>query len=323
MVFTRKAKAVLCPIAPDQIAAYFDRMKDLNATPKSPAKQTAAAIDDQALTKPNSATPDMVAAHRLRRPVYIGTINWVGLTMLYQREVQRFFKIATQTLAAPVITSVLFLMVFSVALGERANFVGDVDFVTFLVPGLVMMNVLQNAFANTSSSLVVSKVQGNIVDLLMPPLGPGELLFGLAAAGMTRGLCVGVVTAIALVLLGGGTWPPHPMIALGFLTLGAFALSFAGIWANKFDELAAITNFVVQPLTFLSGTFYSVDRLPGPFDLIASLNPVFYTIDGFRYGMIGVADRSLMTGFYCLVTVNVVLAILCYNALRSGYRLKS
>jgi len=329
VVFTRKAKAVLCPIAPDQIAAYFDRMNDLDATTKSSASQTAVPIADQApaISPAPDTAADTAAVHRLRRPVYIGPINWVGLAMLYQREVQRFLKIATQTLAAPVITSVLFLMVFSVALGERANFVGDVDFVTFLVPGLVMMNVLQNAFANTSSSLVVSKVQGNIVDLLMPPLGPGELLFGLAAAGMTRGLCVGVVTAVVLVMLGGGTWPPHPMIALGFLTLGAFALSFAGIlagiWANKFDELAAITNFVVQPLTFLSGTFYSVDRLPAPFDLIASLNPVFYTIDGFRYGMIGVADRSLMTGFYCLVTVNVVLAILCYNALRSGYRLKS
>ena len=277
--------------------------------------------------KAASAAPPLSSAHELRRPVYIGSVNWVGLGMLYQREVQRFLKIATQTLAAPVITSILFLMVFSVAIGERASFAGDIDFVTFLVPGLVMMNVLQNAFANTSSSLVVSKVQGNIVDLLMPPLGPGELLFGFAAAGMTRGLCVGIVTAAALVVLDGGTLPPHPIIAIGFLILGAFALSFAGIlagiWANKFDELAAITNFVIQPLTFLSGTFYSVDRLPAPFDMIASLNPVFYAIDGFRYGMIGVADRPLMTGFYCLFAVNVVLAILCYKALRSGYRLKS
>ena len=132
------------------------------------------------------------------RPVQIATVNWVGLGTLYQREVQRFMKIAMQSLAAPVITSVLFLMVFSVAIGERASFSGDVDFVTFLVPGLVMMNVLQNAFANTSSSLVISKVQGNIVDLLVPPLGPGELLFGLAAAGVTRGLFVGIVTALVL-----------------------------------------------------------------------------------------------------------------------------
>ena len=121
--------------------------------------------------------------------------------------------------------------------------------------------------------------------------------------------------------------PPHPFIALGFLILGAFAMSFAGIiagiWANKFDELAAITNFVVQPLTFLSGTFYSVDRLPAPFDVVASLNPVFYTIDGFRYGMIGMSDRPLLTGFICLFAVNVVLVIFCYKALHSGYRLKS
>ena len=261
------------------------------------------------------------------RPVHIATVNWIGLSTLYKREVQRFMKIAMQSLAAPVITSVLFLMVFSVAIGKRASFAGDVDFVTFLVPGLVMMNVLQNAFANTSSSLVVSKVQGNIVDFLVPPLGPGELLFGLAVAGMTRGLFIGILTALVLFLIGDGSIPSYPFIALGFLILGAFAMSFAGIiagiWANKFDELAAITNFVVQPLTFLSGTFYSVDLLPAPFDAIASLNPVFYTIDGFRYGMIGIADRPLFAGIICLLAVNVVLATFCYKALHSGYRLKS
>ena len=264
---------------------------------------------------------------KLHRPIYIGLVNWIGLCTLYQREVQRFIKVSMQTLLAPVITSVLFLMVFSVAIGERANFAGDIDFGTFLVPGLVMMNVLQAAFANTSSSLVVAKVQGNIVDLLMPPLGPGELLFGLATAGMTRGLFVGIVTAMVLVVFGGGGLPSYPFIALGFMALGAFAMSFAGIlagiWANKFDELAAITNFLVQPLTFLSGTFYSVDKLPAPFDVIASINPVFYTIDGFRFGMIGVADRPLLTGLYCLLVVNIVLAIFCYKALHSGYRLKS
>lgn len=261
------------------------------------------------------------------RPIQIGTVNWIGLGALYQREVQRFLKIAMQSIAAPVITSILFLMVFSVAIGDRVNFSDNIDFVTFLVPGLVMMNVLQNAFANTSSSLVISKVQGNIVDLLMPPLGPGELLFGLAAAGMTRGFFVGIVTASVLILFGNGGLPPHPAIALGFLTLGAFAMSFAGIlagiWATKFDELAAITNFVVQPLTFLSGTFYSVNRLPTPFDVIASLNPVFYAIDGFRYGMVGVSDRPLLTGFVCLLAMNVVLAFFCYRAFHSGYRLKS
>ncbi len=294
-----------------RIEAYFGRM----------IKRTSKQSEQQAPTERSSEVAGIL------RPVHIATVNWVGLGTLYKREVQRFMKIAMQSLAAPVITSVLFLMVFSVAIGERASFAGDVDFVTFLVPGLVMMNVLQNAFANTSSSLVVSKVQGNIVDLLMPPLGPGELLFGLAVAGMTRGLFIGILTALVLFLIGDGSIPSYPLIALGFLILGAFAMSFAGIiagiWANKFDELAAITNFVVQPLTFLSGTFYSVDLLPAPFDAIASLNPVFYTIDGFRYGMIGIADRPLLNGLVCLLAVNVALAIFCYKALHSGYRLKS
>ena len=286
-------------------------------------------MNNQTSKQSEVQTPDASLSQKVCviRPVHIATVNWVGLGTLYKREVQRFMKIAMQSLAAPVITSLLLLMVFSVVIGERASFAGDFDFVTFLVPGLVMMNVLQNAFANTSSSLVVSKVQGNIVDLLVPPLGPGELLFGLAAAGITRGLLVGTVTALILVVFGGGTMPPQPLIALGFLILGACSMAFAGIiagiWANKFDELAAITNFVVQPLTFLSGTFYSVDLLPAPFDVIASLNPVFYTIDGFRFGMIGIADRPLFAGIICLLAVNVVLATFCYKALHSGYRLKS
>ena len=260
------------------------------------------------------------------RPVQIGRVNWIGLYTLYTREVHRFMKVATQTLAAPVITSVLFLMVFSVAVGDRGNLSGDIDFVTFLVPGLVMMTVLQNAFANTSSSLVVSKVQGNIVDLMMPPIGPGELLLGLAAGGMTRGVVVGLVAAVVLVILGGGSFPAYLLIALVFLFLGSLAMSLAGIlagiWSNKFDEMAAITNFVIQPLAFLSGTFYSVNRLPAPFDTIATFNPVFYVIDGFRFGMIGIADRPIWIGVCGLLILNAILGWLCYRALYTGYRLK-
>ena len=261
------------------------------------------------------------------RPIQIGQINWIGLQTLYLREVQRFMKVAMQTLAAPVITSILFLMVFSVAIGDRAGLSGGVDFVTFLIPGLVMMTVLQNAFANTSSSIVVSKVQGNIVDLLMPPLGPGELLVGLAAGGMTRGIMVGIVAAICLAVLGGLGLPSQPLVAMAFLFLGSLLMALAGILAgiraNKFDEMAAITNFVIQPLAFLSGTFYSVNRLPAPFDTIATLNPVFYVIDGFRYGMIGVADRSIVIGLIGLTVLNLVLGYVCYRVLCSGWRLKS
>ncbi len=283
-----------------------------------PAADPAAEPDILHLARPHPASV---------RPVQIERVNWIGLWTLYLREVHRFAKVAMQTVAAPVITSMLFLMVFAVAIGDRAKLAGDVDFITFLVPGLVMMTVLQNAFANSSSSLVVSKVQGNIVDMLMPPIGPAELLVGLAAGGMTRGIAVGLVAALVLGLFGGLSLPAAPLVALAFLMLGSLALAFAGIlagiWASKFDEMAAITNFVIQPLAFLSGTFYSVERLPSPFDTIATLNPFFYAIDGFRYGLIGIADRPIVTGLVCLVVVNGVLGWLCYRVLKSGYRLKS
>ena len=261
------------------------------------------------------------------RPVQIGRVNWVGLRTLYLREVQRFAKVGMQTVVAPVITSMLFLMVFAVAVGDRAQLAGDVGFISFLVPGLVMMTVLQNAFANSSSSLVVSKVQGNIVDLLMPPIGPGELLVGLALGGMSRGLAVGLLAALVLGVFAGLQLPAAPLVALAFLVLGSLAMALAGIlagvWSNKFDEMAAITNFLIQPLAFLSGTFYSVDRLPPPFDTIATLNPFFYAIDGFRYGLIGIGDRPVATGLVGLVLVNGVLWLLCYRVLKSGWRLKS
>jgi len=288
-------------------------------------------MNDQISTPVKSSGPasdhTLPAAARLVRPVQIGVINWIGLWTLYLREVQRFAKVGMQTVIAPVITSMLFLMVFAVAVGDRAQLAGDVSFTAFLVPGLVMMTVLQNAFANSSSSLVVAKVQGNIVDLLMPPIGPGELLFGLAAGGMTRGIAVGLVAALVLGIFGGLSLPAAPVTALAFLILGSLAMAFAGVlagvWSGKFDEMAAITNFIIQPLAFLSGTFYSVDRLPPPFDSLATINPFFYAIDGFRYGMIGIADRPIATGLIGLTAVNVVLGWLCYRVLKSGWRLKS
>ena len=291
------------PIASTDDGAYLGGTQE---------KDLYAAMPEKLSSSP--AISPAAVRHHLRRPVSIGVVNWVGLWTLYSREVLRFTKIALQTLVAPMITSVLFLMVFSVAVGD-ASFAGNVDFTNFLIPGLVMMSVLQNAFANTSTSLVVSKVQGNIVDLLMPPLGPGELLVGLALAGMTRGFCVGVVTAATLMLIGGITVPTDIGIALLFLTLGSFMMSFAGIlagiWATKFDSLAAITNFVIQPMTFLSGTFYSIDRLPAPFDEIAGYNPVFYAIDGFRYGMIGIADRPVLVSVGGLLVADLLLGLLC------------
>ena len=261
------------------------------------------------------------------RPIQIGRINWLGLATLYSKEVQRFMKVVTQTVAAPIMTAALFMMVFSVALGDRASPVDGVNFLLFLAPGLVMMSVLQNAFANTSSSLVASKMQGTIVDLVMAPLSPTEILVGYVAGGITRGVLVGFASAIVLGVLGGASLPAYPVVAAAFLLLGASLLALlgllAGIWAYKFDALSAVTNFVIQPMAFLSGTFYSVDKLPAPFNSFASANPFFMVIDGFRYGMIGVADRPITTGLIVLSILNIVMFYICLRVLKSGYRIKA
>lgn len=251
----------------------------------------------------------------------------IGLQAFYYREVMRFMKIITQTVFAPILTAALFMAVFAVAIGERLGTEGGLDYVVFLAPGLVMMQVLQNAFANSSTSFVVSKVQGNIVDMLMPPIGPLEMLVAMTAAGVTRGLLVGVVTVIALWFFGASGWPVHPLMALLFLLLGSALLALigvmAGIWANKFDNLATITNFIIQPMVFLSGTFYSIDRLPEPFDVIASYNPVFHMIDGFRYGMTGVSSFPPLYGLIILIGLVLLVGILCWRMLETGYKLKS
>ena len=263
----------------------------------------------------------------LRRPIRISGVNWVGLQTLYLKEVRRFMNVPTQTLLGPVVTAVLFMMVFAVAVGERAGLGAGNSFVQFLTPGLVMMTVLQNAFANTSSSITSAKVQGNIVDVLMPPLGPGELLTAMVAAAITRGVLVASVCVATFWFFDAIILPPDLLMAGLFLLLGASVMAMAGliagIWARKFDHLSAITNFMVQPLAFLSGTFYSIDRLPAPFDTIAGLNPFFMIIDGFRYGMTGLVEGHLLTSVLVTLTINFCLAVLCYRILCSGFRLKS
>ena len=260
------------------------------------------------------------------RPIVIGRINRIGFWTLYWREVMRFVKIIGQTVAAPVVTTWLFLTVFSLALGTRAQS-GVVDLVGFLGPGLVMMAVLQNAFANSSTSLVVSKVQGNIVDLLMPPLGSYEVFFAVVAAAMTRGILVAIVASATLVVFDVRLIPLYPHLVVIFLFLSTAIMGvlglIAGIWAEKFDSLATISNFVIMPLAFLSGTFYTIDRLPESFRLLAWVNPVFYMIDGFRYAMMGFASASLLVGAGVLVLTLLVLSGLAITLLRTGYRLKA
>lgn len=255
----------------------------------------------------------------------IGAVNWLGLYTLIAKEVWRFIKVFTQTIAAPVVTTLLFLAIFNLAMGRSVTFVVGVPFAEFLAPGLIMMAMVQNAFANTSSSIIIAKVQGNIVDVLMPPLSAAELTMGYAAGGVIRGLVVGAVTGLAM-------WPfvPIHIHSLGFVLFYAVAASLTlsligvigGIWADKFDHIAAVTNFVVTPLAFLSGTFYSVERLPGIWHTLAHLNPFFYMIDGFRYGFIGHADGPLATGVVTMVVINVALWTLCHRMIATGYKLK-
>lgn len=254
-----------------------------------------------------------------------GRVNWLGLGALAKREIMRFLVVWTQTLAAPLVTAGLFLAVFTLAIGPMRGEVMGVSFVTFLAPGILMMTIIQNAFANTSSSIVISKVQGNIVDTLMPPLSAGELVLGYMAGGVVRGLMVGVVilAAEALVL---GQGVAHPVWLLIFVTLGAALLSAigiaAGILSNKFDQIAAITNFIVVPLSFLSGTFYSISALPPFMAALSQINPVFYLIDGARYGMIGQSDASPWLGLAVVLVAVLGTMALCWQWFRKGYRLK-
>lgn len=262
-------------------------------------------------------------APRLRR---FGAVNWLGFWTLYLREVRRFLKVSLQTVAAPVVTTLLFLAIFLLALGGNQRQVGGIGYAEFLAPGLIMMAMAQNAFANTSSSLMIAKVQGNIVDVLMPPLSPGELTWGFALGGVTRGVLVGLVVAGAMAV-----FVPLRLAAPGFALFHAFAASLllsllgllGGIWADKFDHIATITNFVVTPLSFLSGTFYSIALLPEPWHGLALMNPFFYMIDGFRYGFIGHADGPVWTGLAVMLAINAALLAFCHALIARGYKLKA
>ncbi|WP_344708014.1 ABC transporter permease [Sphingomonas swuensis] len=255
-------------------------------------------------------------------------VNWFGLRTLYVKEVRRFFKVQTQTIWAPAVTTLLFLVIFSVALGGADRRVMGVPFPQFIAPGLIVMAMIQNAFANSSFSLLVGKIQGTIVDYLMPPLSTGELIAGLIGASVTRAFLVGGAVWLAMAL-----WPgvdasiQHPLAAFWFGLMGALLLSFLGlitsIWAEKFDHAAAVTNFVVAPLSLLSGTFYSVEQLAPLFRAISHANPFFYIISGFRYGFLREADSPILFGAMLLLALNLGLFALCYGLLKSGWKIKN
>lgn len=266
------------------------------------------------------------APHRpfLTRPA-MGRANWLGLWALYVREVTRFVKMFGQTLLAPVVTTVLFLAVFSVAFGGAGRSVAGIPYTEFLAPGLIMMAVLQNAFANTSTSLMMAKVNLNIVDTLMPPLSAAELTCGFAMGGATRGVAVAAAVALSM-----SFFVPLGVHHLAFIFFHVFGASLmmsligmmAAIWAEKFDQIASIANFVVLPLSFLSGTFYTIQRLPEGVRTISLLNPFFYAVDGLRYGFLGYSDGDPMIGLLVVGGADILLWIACHMMFASGYKLK-
>ena len=260
-------------------------------------------------------------------PRQYGLVNWKGLETLYKREVGRFLKVATQTVLAPVVSALLFMMVFRLAFPDKGD-VNGVAFSDFIAPGIVMMAMLNNAFQNTSSSMAGAKIMGNTSDFLMPPLSTLELTIGFMGGAATRGLLVGAVTLISIALMGAADISVHSIPAmifysvLGSLFMGAVGL-MGGVWAEKFDHIAAISNFVILPLTMLSGTFYSVSVLVQPFEALSHFNPFFHLIDGFRYSLTGVHEGNLLLGGLYTLGLTLLLATGCWLMLRSGYKLKA
>ena len=255
----------------------------------------------------------------------VASSRLAGAGTLFRKEVLRFWKVSFQTVAAPVLTALLYLLIFGHVLEDHVKVYDAVSYTSFLVPGLVMMSVLQNAFANSSSSLIQSKITGNLVFLLVAPLSHWAWFVAYAGASVVRGLVVGagvlaVTAGFAHLRLA------EPLWVLVFALLGAGMLGtlglIAGLWAEKFDQLAAFQNFIIMPMTFLSGVFYSVHSLPGVWQQASHLNPFFYMIDGFRHGFFGVSDVSPWTSLAVVATSFVLVAAIALRLLASGYKLR-
>ena len=258
-----------------------------------------------------------------------GEINWIGLGTLTKREIMRFMKVPAQTVLAPLVSTLLFMVVFLLAMAGapgRASPISGVTYGAFLAPGLIMMGLLSNAFANSSSSLIGAKMQGNSVDFLMPPLSAAELAAAFITGAAARGIIVGLASA-AIALPFTHVHIAHWWAVFFFGLSAAIIMAslglLGGIWAEKFDQLAVITNFIVTPLTFLSGTFYSISRLPAPVAAVSHFNPVFLMIDGFRYGFIGHSDSNLGIASAVIGILAVAMVALCWQVLRTGWRMKA
>jgi ABC-2 type transport system permease protein len=255
-----------------------------------------------------------------------GSINWVGAWTLYKKEVLRFLIVWIQTIFSPLISSLLFLLVLSLAIGaDRGNVLG-VPFISFLAPGLISMQVIQQSFSHSSSSFMIGKIQGNIVDLLYAPLSATEVTISIALAAVTRSVMIAIVSIIVFKLIIDIEISNYLLLII-FTLLSAFILGnigiIAGLWAEKFDHMATVTNFVIVPLSFLSGTFYSINRLPEILQIISKANPFFYMIDGFRYSFIGKADGSIFIGLIYLSVLSFVSWFVTYLLYKKGYKIKS
>ena len=254
-----------------------------------------------------------------------GYVNWIGFWTLYRKEVLRFLKVMIQTIISPLVTSLLFLMVLTLAIGDDRGGALGFTFITFLAPGLIAMQIIQQAFSHTASSIMIGKIQGNIVDVLYAPLSSSEVTLATILAACTRSIIIALVSMAIFSLIIDLKFYNFYYIFI-FTFLGSFILGavglIVGLWADKFDNMASATNFIIVPLSFLSGTFYSVEKLPEILQKISEFNPFFYIIDGFRYGFLGVADGSVKFGLFYLIVLSCFSWFAAYILLKKGYKIK-
>ena len=255
-----------------------------------------------------------------------GFINWVGFKSLWFKECNRFMAVWQQTLLSPLVSSLLFLSVLSLALGNNRGDVLGYSFISFLAPGLIAMSILTQSFSHSVSSLMIGKIQGNIVDMLYAPLSALEVSMAIILAALTRSFLIAIISIGVFSLI-----VELPIDNILFILIFGFLSAFilgslgfiAGLWAEKFDHTATVTNFIITPLSFLSGVFYSIDKLPNFFQTISHINPFFYMIDGFRYGFLGKSDGSISIGLIYLISLSIIMWYLAFYLYKKGYKIKS
>ena len=255
-----------------------------------------------------------------------GLVNWIGVFTLYKKEVLRFLNVWIQTIFSPIVSALLFLVVLDLAIGNERGEVLGVSFINFLAPGLIAMQIIQQSFSHSSSSFMIGKIQGNIVDILYAPLSASEVIFAVTFAAITRSVIIAFISIIIFYFII-DIQIKNFVILIIFTLLSSFILGaigiIAGLWAEKFDHMATVTNFIIVPLSFLSGTFYSIERLPDFLKIVSKVNPFFYMIDGFRYSFIEQSDSSMTIGIVYLTLLGFIMWMIAYSLFKRGYKIKS